>query len=103
MVSNYKEAKLKPLSLKVTPRQFDRLLGLRAYDALSVQEHARRALDAYLDIQERKIGKEAQIETAVLATVGAADQVSANQARQPIPPVAPANRNKVGSRPYQIR
>ncbi len=40
---------LRPLPLRITQRQYDRLVARRAFDQLSIQEHVRRALDVYLD------------------------------------------------------
>lgn len=39
---------LRPLPMRVTPQQYDRLRSARDRDGLSVAEHVRRALDFYL-------------------------------------------------------
>lgn len=48
-----KGSPLKPLPMRVTKRQFDRLQQARSRDSYSVQEHVRRALDVYLDMIEQ--------------------------------------------------
>lgn len=47
-----KEVPLRPLPMRITPLQFDRLQAARDYDGISVQEHVRRALDFYLNALE---------------------------------------------------
>ena len=101
MPINRKETRLKPLPLRITPRQFERLVALRARDSLAIQEHVRRAIDIYLDNQERKIAREEQTGDPLAQT--GTDAVSLNQQRQPQPPVAPPDRQRVGSRPYNFR
>ena len=39
---------LRPLPMRVTPRQYERLTQARDRDGLTIQEHVRRALDLYL-------------------------------------------------------
>ena len=48
-----KGSPLRPLPMRVTMRQFDRLQEARSRDSYPVQEHVRRALDMYLDLIER--------------------------------------------------
>ena len=60
MPVNRKEVRLKTLPLRITPRQFDRLVAARARDALAIQEHVRRGIDFYLDALEKRVAKEAQ-------------------------------------------
>lgn len=45
---NQYRSDLRPLPMRVTPQQYDRLRGARDRDGLSVAEHVRRALDFYL-------------------------------------------------------
>lgn len=45
---------LRPLPLRVATRQYERLDAARARTGLSIQEHARRALDLYLAVIERE-------------------------------------------------
>lgn len=40
---------LKPLPLKVSHQQYEKLKQIRALDGLSIQEHIRRAIDIYLE------------------------------------------------------
>ena len=49
---------LRPLPMRITQMQFERLQALREYDGLAVQEHVRRALDQYLPYAERKAARE---------------------------------------------
>ena len=56
---NFK-SELRPLPMRITQLQFERLHAARARDGLSVQEHVRRALDQYL----QKLEREAQRTTA---------------------------------------
>ena len=61
---------LRPLPMRITQMQFERLQALREYDGLAVQEHVRRALDQYLPYAERKAAREdgrPEIETPPLA------------------------------------
>lgn len=44
---------MRPLPMRITQLQFDRLVGARERDGMAVQEHVRRALDLYLDKVER--------------------------------------------------
>jgi hypothetical protein len=39
---------LRPLPMRITKLQFERLQNVRARDGLAIQEHVRRALDIYL-------------------------------------------------------
>lgn len=43
-----------PMPLRVATRQYERLDAARARTGLSIQEHARRALDLYLAVIERE-------------------------------------------------
>ena len=52
MPINRKQSPLRPLPMRITDLQWERLQALRAYDAISIQEHVRRALDEYLDAVE---------------------------------------------------
>jgi hypothetical protein len=61
-VNQKKTAPLRPLPMRVTPKQFERLHQARERDLISVQEHVRRALDAYLDMLDRKAARERELE-----------------------------------------
>jgi hypothetical protein len=54
-----KDVKLKPLPLRLSTTQFERLVGLRARDGMAIQEHVRRAVDMYLDAQDKKAQRSA--------------------------------------------
>ena len=45
---------LRPLPLRVAQKQYERLDAARARTGLSIQEHARRAMDLYLAVIERE-------------------------------------------------
>lgn len=47
-------SELRPLPMRITQLQFERLHKAREFDGMSVQEHIRRALDLYLDKVEQK-------------------------------------------------
>jgi len=94
MPINRKEVRLRPLPLRVTPRQFECLVALRSHDSLSIQEHVRRAIDAYLaNTQAPPPLHSAQMH----------DAISPGQVHQPLPPVAPPGRQRVSSKPYGLR
>lgn len=44
---------MRPLPMRITQLQFDRLDAARLRDGMAMQEHVRRALDLYLDKIER--------------------------------------------------
>jgi hypothetical protein len=48
---------LRPLPMRITPRQYERLTQARERDGLTVQEHVRRALDHYLTFVEKEARK----------------------------------------------
>ena len=48
-----RKQELRPLPMRITQLQYERLLAARARDGLSIQEHVRRSLDAYLAKIER--------------------------------------------------
>lgn len=52
MHNSTKSTPLKPLPMRVTERQYERLKAQRAKDGYTVQELVRRALDFYLDSVE---------------------------------------------------
>lgn len=56
---------LRPLPMRITQLQFDRLHAARERDGLSVQEHVRRALDLYLSIADGKSSEAADRMTPV--------------------------------------
>lgn len=45
---------LRPLPMRITQKQYERLQQARANDQIAIQEHVRRALDNYLDLLDRK-------------------------------------------------
>jgi hypothetical protein len=45
---NTHRSDLRPLPMRITKLQFQRLQSVRARDGLAIQEHVRRALDIYL-------------------------------------------------------
>lgn len=49
---------LRPLPMRITQRQYDRLVAHRARDHIAIQEHVRRALDNYLELLDRKAVRE---------------------------------------------
>ena len=51
---------MRPISMRLTALQYERLLQARAQDGLSLQEHARRALDLYLAQLDKHRLREAQ-------------------------------------------
>jgi hypothetical protein len=87
MAAPRKEARLKPLTLRITARQSDRLTAARGRDDLAIQEHVRRAIDMYLDAYEKRQAKEA------------AD----HPASPPVAPVAPAQPRAVKAGAYGFR
>lgn len=52
-VANHRQ-ELRPLPLRVAQKQYERLDAARARTGLSIQEHARRAMDLYLAVIERE-------------------------------------------------
>jgi len=48
------KSELRPLPMRISQLQFERLQSARGRDGLSVQEHVRRALDHYLAKIERE-------------------------------------------------
>lgn len=55
---------MKPLPVRVTPQQYERLSDTRRRTGLAIQEHVRRALDLYLD----KVEREARANPAPIVT-----------------------------------
>ena len=47
----------RPLPMRITHRQYERLQLARDHDHLAIQEHVRRALDFYLDDLEKRQGR----------------------------------------------
>jgi len=45
---------LRPLPMRITELQWERLNAARDYDDIAIQEHVRRALDKYLDMLDQK-------------------------------------------------
>jgi hypothetical protein len=45
---------LRPLPMRITQLQYERLVARRSIDHIAIQEHVRRALDVYLDGLDRK-------------------------------------------------
>jgi len=50
-------SELRPLPMRITQLQFERLTQLRADDGIAIQEHVRRALDMYLADRDQKARK----------------------------------------------
>ena len=75
---------LRPLPLRVAKKQYERLDAARTRTGISIQEHARRALDLYLGVIEREA-----IELGLMPERG---PVAVNTAQQQ--PVAAAGRAK---------
>ena len=48
------KSELRPLPMRITRLQYERLVEARARDGMAVQEHVRRALDFYLAKVERE-------------------------------------------------
>jgi hypothetical protein len=68
---------LRPLPMRITQKQYERLQQARANDQIAIQEHVRRALDNYLDLLDRKQARAAPIaEEAPEANKPKADGVS---------------------------
>jgi hypothetical protein len=63
---------MKPLPVRVTPLQYDRLTQARARNGLAIQEHVRRALDMYLD----KIERDAKANPASVAQISITQPLS---------------------------
>lgn len=47
-------SELRPLPMRVTQVQFERLQRLRKVDGLAIQEHVRRSIDDYLERKEAR-------------------------------------------------
>jgi len=90
---------LRPLPMRITQRQYDRLTAHRARDHISIQEHVRRALDNYLDLLDRKSLRELAMEAPSTASGSLESPQTPPIAEKPqsgsVPPVG-ANR-QVGS------
>lgn len=80
----------RPLPMRITQKQYERLHAARDNDHLAIQEHVRRALDYYLDYLDAK---------GSIKVVGAAPP-PADSSRprpldgsgdKPLPPQAPAS------------
>ena len=61
-----KTSPLRPLPMRITELQWERLKAARDYDDIAIQEHVRRALDKYLDMldgrRERRAGTPTPLE-----------------------------------------
>ena len=73
------KSELRPLPMRITQLQFERLKDARGRDGLSVQEHVRRSLDLYL----------AKIEREATRTPNPGD-LAASQDQLPATPSPPA-------------
>ena len=63
---NFKETKLaQPLPVRLTQRQVDWLQEIKDIDGISIQDHIRRAVDAYLEAAVKKLQRELELEDAV--------------------------------------
>ena len=56
--TRHQRVELRPLPLRITQHQFQRLIQLRAFDEIPIQEHVRRALDFYLEDMDRRLAVE---------------------------------------------
>lgn len=84
-----KDVKLKPLPLRLSTTQFERLVSLRARDGMAIQEHVRRAVDVYLDQQDKRQARATPPADAVIHGAGPIER--AYQAPQPGEPTEPAD------------
>lgn len=84
---------LRPLPMRVTPVQYERLNAVRLRDGLSVQEHVRRALDVYLAGVERALSRSSQPSEVPAAPAPAG----------PASPAKPARSTKAKARPKVVR
>ena len=65
---NFKETKLaQPLPVRLTQRQVDWLQEIKDIDGISIQDHIRRAVDAYLELATRRLRREIDEEEAAAA------------------------------------
>jgi hypothetical protein len=51
------KAALRPLPMRITPLQYERLLAARIKDGRTIQEHVRKSLDLYLDGLDRQAAR----------------------------------------------
>lgn len=74
----------RPLPMRITHKQYERLQAARDYDHLSIQEHVRRSLDFYLDFLEKKQGRTPSLKSPIPAL----DQSATlpDTVPQPLPP-----------------
>lgn len=75
------KSELRPLPMRITQLQFERLHAARSRDGLSVQEHVRRALDHYLGKVEKDLPKVAGLgedQPVVASQVNGQPPLSAN-------------------------
>ena len=98
MPINLKETKLRPLPLRVTPLQRVKLVQLRAKDSLSLQEHIRRAIDMYLEAQDRKAKREASTPSEIIHGAGPIEQAYQAPTRDIPLPAAVTARPKIPER-----
>jgi hypothetical protein len=88
---------LRPLPLRVTQRQYLRLVAHRSLDSLPIQEHVRRALDVYLDELDRKrplerlepVEKKTGVSSAPAASPATSPAKSSPKAKSPTAVPAP--------------
>lgn len=53
--AKYRRDELRPLPMRISQGQYERLLLQRDFDNINIQEHVRRALDFYLNAQDQVI------------------------------------------------
>lgn len=98
---NFK-SELRPLPMRITQLQFERLHGARARDGLSVQEHVRRALDVYLGKIERDFAKASsppEAEAELPGVVSADQRPPDGASLASVLPAMPMPARKTRSRP----
>ena len=93
------KSELRPLPMRISQLQFERLQSARGRDGLAVQEHVRRALDFYLAKIERDADRaRPQLDDSGDSPVAAA--VASIQAQPPTPLASPLPPRKPRPRKY---
>lgn len=81
----------RPLPMRITEKQYDRLKAAREFDNLAIQEHVRRALDFYLDAFEAK-----QVPISAAAPAAAAAAPAQTSSVTPADPNPTSHAGKTG-------
>lgn len=71
--NNSRKGELRPLPMRITQLQFERLDGARQRDGLAMQEHVRRALDYYLQMLDREAARAPAVATGSVPREPASD------------------------------